>query len=42
LWWLAAYGLTGGAAYLLLQSLFNRPVVRLIPAILGRPHAERS
>jgi putative peptidoglycan lipid II flippase len=42
LWRLAAYALIGGAGYLLLQNLFNRPVVRLIPAVLGRVGAERS
>lgn len=42
LWRLAAYALIGGTGYLVLQSLFNRPVVRLIPAVLGRLHAEPS
>jgi putative peptidoglycan lipid II flippase len=42
LWRLAVYALIGGAGYLLLQNLFNRPVVRLIPAVLGRLSAERS
>jgi len=42
LWWLAACGVIGGAGYLLLQALLNRPVVRLIPAVLGRLGAERS
>lgn len=42
LWRLAAYALIGGTGYLLLQNLFNRPVVRLIPAVLGRLGAERS
>ncbi len=42
LWRLAAYGAAAGAGYLLLQGLFNRPLVRLIPAVLGRLHAERS
>jgi putative peptidoglycan lipid II flippase len=33
---LFACGVIGGAGYLLLQALFNRPVVQLIPALLGR------
>ena len=41
LWRLAACGLIGGTGYLLLQNMFNRPVVRLIPAVLGRLGAER-
>jgi putative peptidoglycan lipid II flippase len=32
----------GGVCYLLLQGLFNRPVLRLIPAVLGRLPAGRS
>jgi len=42
LWRLAVYGVAAGTGYLLLQGVFNRPVVRLIPAVLGRLHAERS
>jgi putative peptidoglycan lipid II flippase len=42
LWRLAAYGVAAGAGYLLLQGVFNRPVVRLIPAVLDRLHARRS
>jgi hypothetical protein len=38
---LAACAVIGGAGYLVLQALFNRPVVRLIPAVLGRLHAGR-
>jgi putative peptidoglycan lipid II flippase len=41
-WQLAAYALIGGAGYLVLQNIFNRPVARLIPAVLGRLAAERS
>jgi hypothetical protein len=41
-WQLAAYALVGGAGYLVLQNLFNRPVAQLIPALLGRLAAERS
>lgn len=41
-WRLLAYALVGGAGYLVLQQLFNRPVARLIPAVLGRLAAERS
>jgi putative peptidoglycan lipid II flippase len=40
-WQLLAYALVGGAGYLVLQNLFNRPVARLIPAVLGRLAAER-
>jgi putative peptidoglycan lipid II flippase len=36
LWRLAAYGGVGGAAYLALQAAFNRPVVALVPRLLGR------
>jgi len=36
LWRLAGYAVIGGAGYLLLQGIFNRPVVRLIPQILRR------
>lgn len=35
-WRLALHAVVGGAAYLLLQAAFNRPVVRLVPWILGR------
>jgi putative peptidoglycan lipid II flippase len=38
---LVACGVIGGAGYLLLQALFNRPVVRMIPAVLGRLQAGR-
>lgn len=41
-WQLATYALVGGLGYLVLQQLFNRPVARLIPAVLGRLAAERS
>ena len=41
-WQLATYALVGGVCYLVLQQLFNRPVARLIPAVLGRLAAERS
>lgn len=39
---LAACAVIGGVGYLLLQALFNRPIVRLIPAVLGRLHGGRS
>ena len=42
LWRLATCGLLGGASYLVLQQLFNRPAVRLIPAVLGRFGGARS
>jgi hypothetical protein len=32
----------GGTGYLLLQNVFNRPVARLLPAVLGRLSAGRS
>ena len=35
-WRLASYAVVGGAGYLLLQGAFNRPVVALIPWLLGR------
>jgi putative peptidoglycan lipid II flippase len=41
-WRLAASALVGGAGYLVLQNLFNRPVARLLPAVLGRLAAARS
>jgi putative peptidoglycan lipid II flippase len=41
-WLMPACGLIGGAGYLVLQNLFNRPAVRLIPAVLGRFGAARS
>jgi putative peptidoglycan lipid II flippase len=41
LWRLAACAAMGGACYLLLQSLLNRPVARLIPVLLGRAAAGR-
>lgn len=40
-WRLAAYAVVGGTGYLVL-NLLNRPVARLIPAVLGRLAAERS
>ena len=36
LWRLASYAVVGGAGYLFLQGVFNRPVVKLIPWLLGR------
>jgi len=41
-WRLVAYAVVGGVGYLLLQHVFNRPVARLIPAVLGRLAAARS
>ena len=41
-WRLVAYAVVGGVGYLVLQHLFNRPVARLIPAVLGRLAAARS
>jgi putative peptidoglycan lipid II flippase len=41
-WRLVAYAVVGGVGYLVLQQLFNRPVARLIPDVLGRLAAERS
>lgn len=41
-WRLTAYALIGGAGYLVLQNLFNRPVARLIPAVWGRLGGARS
>ena len=41
-WRLASYGVVGGAVYLLLQGVFNRPVIRLIPWFLGRRLASDS
>ena len=42
LWRLGACGLLGGAAYLILQQVFNPPAARLIPAVLGRFGGARS
>jgi putative peptidoglycan lipid II flippase len=41
-WRLVAYAVVGGVGYLVLQQLFNRPVARLIPAVVGRLAAARS